>query len=92
MCDCPKPRVRCGRRPPWVRVMAEKERDLLRIFGTILLSAGVGVWGFYAISRFGMGWHVMAQQLLPYHLAGVVPGMILQRHRFFRGLVRRLLS
>ena len=70
----------------------EKERDLLKIFGTILLALGVSVWGAYAVLRFGIGWDVTAGRFLPYHLAGVVPGMILRRHRFFWGVVRRLLS
>jgi hypothetical protein len=69
----------------------KKERDLLKILGTILLAVGVGVWGAYAVLRFGMGWDVTARQFLPYHLAGVVPGMILKRHRFFWGIVKRLL-
>lgn len=69
----------------------KKERDLLKILGTILLAVGVSVWGAYAVLRFGMGWDVTARQFLPYHLAGVVPGMILKKHRFFRGIVKRLL-
>jgi hypothetical protein len=69
----------------------KKERDLLKILGTILLAVGIGVWGAYAVLRFGMGWDVTARQFLPYHLAGVVPGMILKRHRFFWGIVKRLL-
>jgi hypothetical protein len=70
----------------------KKERDFLKIFGTILLTLGVAVWGVYAVLRFGKGWEVTARQFLLYHLAGVVPGMIFRRHRFFRGIVRRLLS
>lgn len=72
--------------------MNKNERDLLEILGTILLALGVGVWGAYAVLRFGMDWDVTARQFLPYHLAGVAPGMILKRHRFFRGIVKRLLS
>ncbi len=72
--------------------MNKNERDLLKILGTILLAVGVGVWGAYAVLRFGLGWDVTARQFLPYHLAGVVPGMILKKHRFFRGIVKRLLS
>ncbi len=72
--------------------MGEKERDVLKTLGNILLALGVGVWGAYAVLRFAMGWEVTARQFLPYHLAGVVPGMILRRHRFFRRVGRRLLS
>ncbi len=70
----------------------EKERKSLKVLGSILVAAGVGVWGVYAVVRFGMGWDVTGRQFLPYHLAGVIPGMILRRHRFFCGLLRRLLS
>jgi hypothetical protein len=70
----------------------KREKDLLKILGTILLFLGVAVWGVYAVLRFGLGWDVTARQALPYHLAGVVPGVILRRRRFFLGIVRRLLS
>jgi hypothetical protein len=74
-----------------IKMADKKEIDLLKIFGTILLTAGVAVWGVYAVLCFGMGWDVKARQFLPYHLAGVVPGTLLRRHRFFWGIVRRLL-
>jgi hypothetical protein len=73
-------------------MMAKIERDLLKTIGNILLALGVGVWGAYAVLRYGVGWEVTGRQFLPYHLAGVVPGMILRRHRFFQGVVRRLFS
>jgi hypothetical protein len=72
--------------------MAQRERDVLKTLGNILLTLGVGVWGAYAVLRYGMGWEVTARQFLPYHLAGVVPGMIRRRHRFFRGVLGRLFS
>ncbi|MBW1771201.1 MAG: hypothetical protein JRJ17_08665 [Deltaproteobacteria bacterium] len=73
--------------------MAEKrERDLLQFIGTILIYLGAAAWGVYAVLRYGLDWDVTARQFLPYHLAGVVPGVILRRHSFFMGLVRRLLS
>ncbi len=70
----------------------KREKDLLKILGTILLFLGVAVWGVYAVLRFGLGWDVTGRQFLLYHLAGVVPGVILRRHSFLMGLVRRLLS
>jgi len=73
-------------------MVGEKERDFLKIFGTVLLTLGVGVWGVYAVLRFGMDLDVTARQFLLYHLGGVVPGTVLRRHRFFWGIVRRLLS
>ena len=70
----------------------KRKKDLLKILGTILLFLGVAVWGVYAVLRFGLGWDVTGRQFLLYHLAGVVPGVILRRHSFLMGLVRRLLS
>lgn len=70
----------------------KREKDLLKILGTILLFLGVAVWGVYAVLRFGLGWDVTGRQFLPYHLAGVVPGAILRRRRFFQGMIRRMLS
>jgi hypothetical protein len=72
--------------------MAKRETDLLKICGTILLAAGVGVWVVYAVVHWGLRWDVTGRQFLPYHLAGVVPGAILRRHRFFCGLVKRFLG
>ncbi|KPK24040.1 MAG: hypothetical protein AMK69_16725 [Nitrospira bacterium SG8_3] len=72
--------------------MAPRERDVLKTLGNILLTLGVGVWGAYVVLRYGMGWEVTARECLPYHLAGVVPGTLLRRHRFFRGVLGRLFS
>jgi len=71
--------------------MSEKrEKDLLERLGTILIVLGVAVWGVYAVLRFGMGSDAAGRDFLPYHLAGVVPGVILKRHRFFASVIRRL--
>ncbi len=70
----------------------KRERDSLKTFGTILSSLGIGVWGVYALLRFGMGWDATVQQFLLYHLAGIVPGIVLRRHRFFGDMIKRLLS
>jgi hypothetical protein len=73
--------------------MSEKrERDLLERLGTILIVIGVAVWGVYAVLHFGMDSDAAVRDFLPYHLAGVVPGVILKRHRFFGSIVRRLWS
>lgn len=73
--------------------MSEKrQKDLLERLGTILILLGVAVWGVYAVLRFGMGSGAAVRDFLPYHLAGVVPGLILKRHRFFGSMVRRLWS
>ena len=73
-------------------IMDDRKRDLWRVVGNILLVLGVAVWVLYAVLRFGAGWNVTAGQFLPFHLAGVVPGAILRRHRFFKEVVSRLLS
>ncbi|MBN1843708.1 MAG: hypothetical protein JW883_15700 [Deltaproteobacteria bacterium] len=68
------------------------EKNLLTALGTVLVILGVAVWGVYAVVRWGLGWDVTGREFLPYHLAGVVPGMILRRRRFFLGIIRRLFS
>jgi len=73
--------------------MSEKqEKDLLERLGTILILLGVAVWGVYAVLHYGMDSDAAARDFLPYHLAGVVPGVFLKRHRFFGSIVRRLWS
>ena len=54
------------------------ERSRLQMAGRILILAGVGVWGVYGLCKLAgtepaVGW------FLPFHLAGVVPGVILSR-------------
>jgi hypothetical protein len=73
-------------------VPERREKDRIERLGTILILLGVAVWGVYAVLRYGMGLDAAARDFLPYHLAGVVPGVILKRHRFFGRVVRRLRS
>jgi hypothetical protein len=70
----------------------KREKDRLERLGTILILLGAAVWGVYAVLRYGMYSDVAARDFLPYHLAGVIPGVILKRHRFFGRIVRRLWS
>jgi hypothetical protein len=70
--------------------MDKRKASFLKIAGNILLWLGVGVWAVYGVLRFGLGWDITARQCLPYHLAGVVPGVILKRHDFFWGIVKGL--
>ena len=72
--------------------MKAQETDRLRTVGNIMLALGVAVWGVYAVLRYLLGWNVTWLQFLPYHLVGVVPGMLLRRHRLLRRLLRQLLS
>jgi len=73
-----------------VTAVDSQKKDWLKVFGTILLAAGVGVWIVYAVLHFAMGLDVTGRQFLPYHLAGVIPGAVLRRHRFFRNILRHL--
>ena len=68
------------------------KKNLLTTLGTVLVILGVAVWGVYAAVRWGLEWDVTGREFLPYHLAGVVPGMILRRRRFFQAIIRRLFS
>jgi hypothetical protein len=72
--------------------MNDKPKDRLTTLGTVLVILGVVVWGVYAAARWGLGWQVTGRQFLPYHLAGVVPGMLLRRRRWLQGLLRNLLG
>lgn len=72
--------------------MGEKDKDLLTTTGTVLVVLGVIVWGVYALCRWYLDMDVTGRQFLPYHLAGVVPGVILRRRRFFAGIIRKLFS
>jgi hypothetical protein len=73
-----------------VTAMDRPKKDWLKVFGTILLAAGIAVWIVYAVLHFAMGLDVSGRQFLPYHLAGVIPGAVLRRHRFFRNILGRL--
>lgn len=70
--------------------MEGKSRDRLTTLGTGLVMLGVAVWGVYAVGRWGLGWQVTVRQFLPYHLAGVIPGMILRRREWFLGLLKAM--
>ena len=70
----------------------KRENDALKGVGNVLIALGVAVWGCYAAARYGLKYNVHGIAFLPYHLAGVIPGFILRRHRFFLGLARRFTS
>lgn len=60
-----------------------KERDWVRGLGTALIVIGAGMWGVYAIGKYLLGWQITDRDFLPYHLAVILPGMILRYHYFF---------
>jgi len=70
--------------------MGTQKKDVLTRCGTILVVLGVAVWAVYAISRWGVGLEVTGRQFLPYHLAGVIPGILLRRRDFFLRMAKRL--
>ncbi len=55
----------------------------MRTTGTVLVCLGVGIWAVYAVGRYLLGWDITDRQFLPYHLATILPGMVLRYHRFF---------
>lgn|GEM_PF-1541753 len=65
-------------------------KDRLSQVGSALVALGVAVWGVYALVRWGFGWQVAGKSFLPYHLAGVIPGMILKRRKFLGRMIRKI--
>jgi hypothetical protein len=59
--------------------MAMHEKSIARL-GDIMFYLGGAVWAVYAVIRYGLGWDVSVRQFLPFHLAAIVPGVLL-RHR-----------
>jgi len=70
--------------------MQFRKKDRLSQMGSVLVALSVAVWGVYALVRWGLGWEVTGRQFLPYHLAGVIPGVILRRRRFLLQIVRKI--
>ena len=68
-----------------------KDRDKIKKTGTILVVIGVGMWGVYAIGKYGFGWNITDRDFLPYHLALIIPGMVLRHYRFYVTLVKKWL-
>lgn len=67
------------------------ERDWIEFIGVMLVIIGLGMWGVYAIERYVLRMDVTDRQFLPYHLATVLPGMLLWQHRSLTAMVKRLL-
>lgn len=60
-----------------------EDRDWVHTAGTILIAVGVSMWIVYAVGRYLLGWDITDREFLPYHLATILPGMVLRYHRFF---------
>lgn len=50
----------------------------MKRFGTILCCLGGCVWGLFAVAKYLLGLDVTVRQFLPYHLAAIIPGVILK--------------
>ena len=46
--------------------------------GTVLFYIGGIVWIVYAVFKYLLGYDVNIRQFLPYHLAAVIPGILLK--------------
>lgn len=55
-----------------------QQRSLVRL-GNVLFFIGGLVWVAYAAVKYFLGWNVTLRQFLPYHLAAVIPGVLLRR-------------
>ena len=54
-----------------------QEKSIARL-GTVMFYLGGAVWGVYALARYALGWDVTVRQFLPYHLAAIIPGVLLR--------------
>jgi hypothetical protein len=66
--------------------------DWIRTFGTVLVGVGLSMWIVYAVGKYVLGWAITDRQFLPYHLATILPGMVLRYHRLLFDDVPRRLS
>ena len=68
--------------------MADEVRKPWTIrLGNILVFIGVSMWGPYAIGKYLLGWDISDRQVLPYHLAVIIPGIML---RHYSGIFGRI--
>lgn len=65
------------------------EGDWVRRLGTILIIIGVSLWGVYAIGKYLLGWQITDRDFLPYHLAVIIPGMILKYYRSYLDIIKK---
>jgi hypothetical protein len=61
--------------------MKNRENDLLRRTGTLLIILGVSVWPVYGVLQYILDINFSGRGFLAFHLAGVVPGALLRRHQ-----------
>lgn len=68
--------------------MALTERSITRL-GDVMFYLGGAVWVVYAICKYALAWDVTIRQFLPFHLAAIIPGVLL---RHGSGQIVRLLN
>ena len=54
------------------------QKQSVKRLGTILFYIGGCVWIVFAVCKYLLGWDVNIRQFLPYHLAAVIPGVVLK--------------
>jgi len=65
------------------------KRDWWVVIGNVLIIVGVGMWGVYAVGRYLLGWDITDREFLPYHLATIMPGMLLRYYRNILGYFKK---
>jgi hypothetical protein len=54
-----------------------QEKSIARL-GNVMFYLGGAVWGAYVLARYALGLDVTVRQFLPYHLAAIIPGVLLR--------------
>jgi hypothetical protein len=68
----------------------QAKRDRVGLVGALLVIVGLAMWGVYAVERYILHMPVTDRDFMPYHLATVLPGMLLWQHRLLTDAVKRL--
>ena len=64
------------------------QAKLIARLGTVMFYVGGLVWIVFAVCKYGFGWDVSTRQFLPFHLAAIIPGVLL-RHVYPRIVLYR---
>jgi hypothetical protein len=60
----------------------QNAKDWIQTIGAVLVIFGLGVWGVYIVEHYFLQLNVTDRQFLPFHLASIIPGIILWQHLF----------
>ncbi|MSN24662.1 MAG: hypothetical protein GJV46_02210 [Geobacter sp.] len=55
------------------------QQKTLSRWGDVLFYIGGAVWVLYAALKYILEWDVSIRQFLPYHLAAIIPGVLMRR-------------